>query len=75
MVVLSTSEAVSDLLDQRSVIYSDKVRVHRLKHIESQPLIVSLQAMSSNDRVVSPFDKLRLINLTCFLCVTQDGCR
>lgn len=26
MVVLSTSEAVSDLLDQRSAIYSDKVR-------------------------------------------------
>ena len=27
MVVLSTSEAISDLLDQRSAIYSDKVRV------------------------------------------------
>ena len=28
MVVLSTSDAVSDLLDQRSAIYSDKVRSH-----------------------------------------------
>jgi len=40
MVVLSTSEAVSDLLDQRSVIYSDKVRAHRPIHIESQSLTV-----------------------------------
>jgi hypothetical protein len=32
MVVLSTSEAISDLLDQRSAIYSDRVRVSRPKH-------------------------------------------
>jgi hypothetical protein len=31
MVVLSSLEAISDLLDQRSAIYSDRVRSHRSK--------------------------------------------
>ena len=32
MMVLNTSEAISDLLDQRSAIYSDKVRIYQPKH-------------------------------------------
>ena len=32
MVVLSTSKAISDLLDQRSAIYSDKVGPPRLEY-------------------------------------------
>jgi hypothetical protein len=73
MVVLSTSEAVSDLLDQRSAIYSDKVRASPSMHVGSQPLTVSSQATHYHDGVVSPFDRLHLIDLTCLLCVTQDG--
>ena len=38
MVVLTTSEAMSDLLDQRSAIYSDKVRVLGT-HISYDPVI------------------------------------
>ena len=72
MVVLSTGEAVSDLLDQRSAIYSDKVRTPPI-HSGSQPLIVSLKAMYSHDGVVSPFDGLRLIHLICLFCATKDG--
>lgn len=37
MVVLSSPEAISDLLDQRSAIYSDKVR---FRHSDSSPLVV-----------------------------------
>jgi hypothetical protein len=72
MVVLSTSEAVSDLLDQRSAIYSDKVRTPPIRS-GSEPLIVSLQAMYSHDGVVSPFDRLCLIDLICLFCATKDG--
>ena len=52
MVVLSTSEVVSDLLDQRSAIYSDKVSP---RHPNASTLVVDplLQAKHSNDRAVS----------------------
>ena len=73
MVVLSTREAVFDLLDQRSAIYSDKVRAPPSIYVGSQPLIISFQATHSDDGVVSLFDRLHLINLTWFLCATQDG--
>ena len=56
MVVLSTSEAISDLLDQRSAIYSDKVRAVR-PVIGCHPLMSS-PAVYPNDRVVSLFDGL-----------------
>ena len=38
MVILSTSEAISDLLDQRSSIYSDKVRVPQPTHLKWDPV-------------------------------------
>ena len=37
MVVLNTSETISDLLDQRSAIYSDKVRAFML-HVHNTSL-------------------------------------
>ena len=52
--VLDTSEAISDLLDQRSAIYSDRVRVPR--YTGFPPLIVPSPAAYSDGRVVSLFD-------------------
>ena len=69
MVVLNTSETISDLLDQRSAIYSDKVRVLSVSSASesSQTPIVSSPATSSDARVVSLLGRWCLIdvNLTC----------
>ena len=65
MVVLNTSETVSDLLDRRSAIYSDKVTVSAPRALHfSQPLIVSSLAMPSNARVVSLPWRWRLIDFS-----------
>ena len=69
MVVLNTSETISDLLDQRSAIYSDKVGVFSVPRALdfSQALIVSSPATSSDARAVSLPDRwcLNGISLTC----------
>ena len=63
MVVLNTSETVSDLLDQRSAIYSDKVKVSAPRALDfSQPLIISSPATPSNARIVSLLARWRLID-------------
>lgn len=75
MVVLSSSEAISDLLDQRSAIYSDKVSASRnIRWISGfNPLILPSPAMLSNDRIVSLFDRWRLNNLIWIPRAVQDG--
>ena len=63
MVVLNTSETVSDLLDQRSAIYSDKVKVSASHALDfSQAPSVSSQATPSNARIVSLLVRWRLID-------------
>ena len=63
MVVLNTSETVSDLLDQRSAIYSDKVKFSAPRALDfSQPLIISSPATPSNARIVSLLVRWRLID-------------
>ena len=72
MIVISTGEAISDLLDQRSAIYSDRVRVPQ--HTGFLPLTSPSPAIYTDDRAVSLLNLgLRLTDLTCLLCVTQDG--
>ena len=89
IVVLSSTQAISDLLDRRSAIYSDKVRVPRRAHWISTIHDVPLPAVHSDDRVVSSFDRWLVINLIspslrdagwepanilCLLCLTgHDG--
>ena len=55
MVVLNTSETASDLLDQRSAIYSDKVRIFSGPRAldPSQAVTISSPATYSNARAVS----------------------
>ena len=53
IVVLSSTQAISDLLDQRSAIYSDKVRVPRRAYWISTIHDVPLPAIQSDGRVVS----------------------
>ena len=63
IVVLSTTQAISDLLDRRSAIYSDKVRVPGRAHWISTIHDVPLPAVHSDDRVVSSFDRWLVTNL------------
>ena len=63
IVVLSTTQAISDLLDRRSAIYSDKVRVPRRAHWVSTIHNVHLPAVHSDGRVVSSFDRWLVTNL------------
>ena len=89
IVVLSSTQAISDLLDRRSAIYSDKVRVPRRVHWVPTIHNVPLPAVHSDDRVVSSFDRWLVTNLIspslrdagwepanilCLLCLTgHDG--
>jgi hypothetical protein len=62
--VLSTSEAISDLLDQRSAIYSDKVRTprHTLRTLNFNCPSLPLLAVYSDDRFVSFRGLLNLVD-------------
>ena len=71
MVILSTSEAISDLLDQRSAIYSDKVRVLRptVCFSVNRPFTSHRLQCSSCE----PCDESCFIDLIYFLCMSQVG--
>lgn len=62
MVVLGTSETISDLLDKRSAIYSDKARLTLPTH-QVASLNVPAPAIYSNDRVVRLLDRSSSIDL------------
>ena len=73
IVVLSTSEAVIDLLERRSAIYSDKVR----SSFPMRPfryLPIPSQAKYPHGRVVSLSNNLHFTCSTYF-CAVQDWCR